>query len=347
MVPLLALGLFTRPVVFVLSGMMAVAAGDSGRASPAAWAPEERTADGGPVAAPCPLTLGPGRRALFQERLVSAQPKFDEIGYWSEVKLDIIRSYASAYSKILSGQPGLFHVHIDGFAGAGQHFRRGTLQTVPGSPLRALDVVPPFREYYFVDLDGDKAEHLRRLAGTRSNVHVLQGDCNTVLTEHVFPKVRWSDFRRGLCLLDPYGLHLDWRVIATAGQMKSIDLFLNFPIADANRNALWRDREGVHPEQAERMTRYWGDQSWRQIAYRPRARRGLFEDGVEKVGNEDIVRAFSERLRQVAGFSNVPDPLPMKNSQGAVVYYLYFASQKDVANKIVRDIFRTHASRGD
>jgi len=35
----------------------------------------------------------------------------------------------------------------------------------------------------------------------------------------------------------------------------------------------------------------------------------------------------------------------MRNSHGAVVYYLYFASQKDVANKIVREIFETHGAR--
>ena len=28
--------------------------------------------------------------------------QFDEIGYWSEVKLDIVRKYAAAYSKILA-----------------------------------------------------------------------------------------------------------------------------------------------------------------------------------------------------------------------------------------------------
>jgi hypothetical protein len=27
--------------------------------------------------------------------------RYDEIGYWSEVKLDIIKKYAAAYSKIL------------------------------------------------------------------------------------------------------------------------------------------------------------------------------------------------------------------------------------------------------
>jgi hypothetical protein len=42
---------------------------------------------------------------------------FDRIGYWSEIKLDIIREYASAYSRILTAQPGLHHAYIDGFAG--------------------------------------------------------------------------------------------------------------------------------------------------------------------------------------------------------------------------------------
>ena len=37
---------------------------------------------------------------------------YDEIGYWSEVKLDIVRDYAAEYSKILSAQkfPALYHV---------------------------------------------------------------------------------------------------------------------------------------------------------------------------------------------------------------------------------------------
>lgn len=39
--------------------------------------------------------------------------QIDQIGYWSEVKLDIIREYAKAYSTILSAQqkPALSHLH--------------------------------------------------------------------------------------------------------------------------------------------------------------------------------------------------------------------------------------------
>lgn len=276
---------------------------------------------------------------------MSAQPKFDEIGYWSEVKLDIVKRYAAEYSKILSKQPGLYHVYVDGFAGAGEHLRKGTHETVVGSPLLALEVAPPFREYFFVDLDGDKVEYLKERIGARPDVYILQGDCNEVLLNDVFPSLRFKDFRRALCLLDPYGLDLSWDVIAMAGRLTTIDLFLNFPIMDANRNALWRDPERVSPDQAGRLTRYWGDTSWRDIAYRPSPQLGLFNEELEKVGNDEIVAAFAERLRRVAGFANVPDPLPMKNKQGAVVYYLYFASQKNVANKIVKDIFHKHSSR--
>jgi three-Cys-motif partner protein len=52
-----------------------------------------------------------------------AGPKIDEIGPWSEVKLDILRRYAVEYSKILSNQakPPFFHIYIDAFAGAGYH----------------------------------------------------------------------------------------------------------------------------------------------------------------------------------------------------------------------------------
>ena len=130
---------------------------------------------------------------------------FDEIGIWSEVKLAIIKEYAAAYSTILTARrsPRFEHVYIDGFSGAGQHVSRETGDPVPGSPLNALHVSPPFTSYFFIDLCGDKVEHLRGLVGDRPDVHVLRGDCNDVLMRQVFPHVRFEDYRRGLCLLDP------------------------------------------------------------------------------------------------------------------------------------------------
>lgn len=273
---------------------------------------------------------------------------FDRIGYWSEIKLDIIEKYASAYSRILATQrePTLYHVYIDGFSGAGEHVSRESNEIVLGSPTLALRVEPPFREYFFVDLDGDKVEHLRSLVGDRSDVHIQKGDCNQVLLDEVFPRVRFEDYRRGLCLLDPYALHLQWGVIREAGRLRTIDLFLNFPLLAMNRNVLRHDQTGVSPQQAARMTAFWGDESWRTEAYRASRQMGLFSESMEKVGNEDVARAFQQRLREVAGFRNVPTPLPMRNSLGRVIYYLFFASQNDTGNRIVEQIFDKYRNRG-
>src|SRR5204863_2278374 len=103
--------------------------------------------------------------------------------------------------------------------------------------------------------------------------------------------------RRGLCLLDPYGLQLDWKVIEAAGKMRTIDMFLNFPVADMNRNVLWRDPEGVDAADLKRMTEFWGDDSWRQIAYT--TKRDLFGH-LEKEENKVVAEGFRQRLLKVA-----------------------------------------------
>lgn len=195
----------------------------------------------------------------------SSTLKFDEIGYWSEIKLDIVKRYATEYSKILSAQekPRLSHVYIDAFAGAGIHLSKTSQELIPGSPLNALNVAPPFREFYLIDLNNKKAGILKQIVGNRPDVHIYSGDCNEILLKDVFPKVKFEQFRRGLCLLDPYGLHLNWEVIKTAGEMKTIDIFLNFPIMDMNRNTLWKNPERVDEAAVGRMSAFWGDDSWR------------------------------------------------------------------------------------
>ncbi len=266
-----------------------------------------------------------------------------DIGPWSEVKLSIVSEYAGAYSRILSKQSGLQHAYIDAFAGAGIHSSRATGNLVAGSPTLALQIQPPFTAYHFIDLDQGNMDTLRGLvtSGTAGNVdlqcvHFYNADCNEVLLSSVFPTVRYQDYRRALCLLDPYGLDLDWRVVETAGRMRSVELFVNFPIQDMNRNVLLRDISKVKQRQVDRMTRFWGDESWKGAAYSSRHNLFGYE---EKQTNEDVVRAYRDRLKRVAGFEYVPEPMPMRNSQNAVVYYLFFASPSPTGLHIVEDIF--------
>ena len=274
-----------------------------------------------------------------------SEPPYDRIGYWSEVKLDIVREYATACSRILSAQrrPRLRHAYIDAFAGAGIHVSRTTGEYVLGSPLNALLVEPPFAEYHLIDLDAQKIASLREQVGDRPNVKIYEGDCNDILLNQAFPRARYEDYRRALCLLDPYGLHLKWEIMQTAGQTKSIEIFLNFPVQDMNRNVLWRAPERVDPDQAARLTAFWGDESWRQAAYDTEGNLFGWE---QKTDNRTVAEAFRKRLQKVAGFKHVPEPIPMRNEQGAVVYYLFFASQKPIAANIVGDIFQKYRDRG-
>jgi len=267
--------------------------------------------------------------------------EYDEIGIWSEVKLAIIKEYAAAYSKILDASrkksvSGLRWLYIDAFAGPGLHLSRATGDVVEGSPLIALKTTPSFSEYHFIDADPKRADQLRAICGSQKDVYIYSADCNDVLLRDVFPRANFSDYRRALCVLDPYNINLKWEVIETAGQMGSIEVFLNFMIMDINRNALRRKRDSALQSKVEQLTSLWGDESWEDAAFSSHGK--LFVDP-EKVSNEDFELAWRERLKKKAGFKFVSKPMPMKTKTNSVIYYLYFAAQKPVAAEIVDDIF--------
>jgi three-Cys-motif partner protein len=114
---------------------------------------------------------------------------------------------------------------------------------------------------------------------------------------------------------------------------------------DMNRNALWRKPEPASAEGQARMTAFWGDDSWRQAAYRQQPTLFGEDDDIKKRGNKEVVDAFTDRLKSVAGFKFVPEPMPMRNSTNAVVYYLFFASPNETGAKIVRAVFKKHGTR--
>ena len=272
---------------------------------------------------------------------------FDEIGIWSEVKLAIIKEYASAYATILDATRrdkirGLRWLYIDAYAGPGVHLSKRTGQMVEGSPLIALNTSPPFSEYHFVDSDPKRAAQLRKLTGERKDVFIYSADCNEILLQKVFPRAKYENYRRALCLLDPYNINLRWEVIEAAGEMGSIDVFLNFMIMDINRNVLRKNPDKAIQSKVEQLTRLWGDETWIDVAYDTSG--NLFGDP-EKVSNERFEAAWRERLKKKAGFKFVSQPMPMKTKTNSVIYYLYFASQKPVAAGIVDDIFKKYGGR--
>ena len=272
--------------------------------------------------------------------------KLDQIGEWSEIKLKIIKEYAGVYTRILSKKKWCRgYAYIDAFAGAGRHLRKATGEFILGSPLNALLVKPPFTEYHYIDLDSEKVEELEKLAVDNPKVRVYEGDCNERLLKDIFPDLIYSSFKRALCFLDPYGLHLEWKTVEMVGKMKTIDIFINFSIMDMNRNVIHNDLSKTKKEDIARMNAFWGDKSWQEILYRPQE--DLFGE-THQVRKEDFKRLaieYRRRLETVGGFKFVPEPILMKNSKNGPLYYLFFASPQQVAQKIIVDIFDKYRER--
>lgn len=163
-----------------------------------------------------------------------------------------------------------------------------------------------------------------------------------MLLREVFPRANYNDYRRALCLLDPYNINLTWQVIETAGQAHSVEIFLNLMIMDINRNAMRRNPDKSLQSKMDQLTRLWGDETWKEAGYA--TDRSLFDEP-EKVSNDEFAEAFRQRLEKKAGFDYVPPPMPMKTKSNSTIYYLYFASQKPAAAKIVKDIFNKYRKK--
>jgi three-Cys-motif partner protein len=223
-----------------------------------------------------------------------------------------------------------------------------SFEAQPGTLCSHARPFPDFRDAHTpirqpIDLDESKVAALKRQTAGLKHVHIYGGDANKILLNEVFPKIRFEKFERALCILDPYGLHLNWEVIETAAKMGTVEIFLNFPMLDMNRNVLlWEPTNGSEDD-VKRMTALWKDESWRDVAY---STSGNLFGFPEKQPNEVIAEAFRERLQKVAGFKYVPEPVPMKNSRSAILYYLFFAAQKETAENIVLDILKKYRGEG-
>ena len=227
-------------------------------------------------------------------------------GTWPRLKQEAVEKYTQTYGVILSPskRARLHHVFVDAFAGP-----------AAGDPLAALHVRPPFQEYHLIDLGRDRAAQLREVTAAYPNVQVHEAGCSDVLLGRVWPHIQADPNRRGLVMIAPSGLDLRWQVLRAAGRLRTVDIFLHLPMAQADGHPLWAD--GGDP----RLDDCWGDGSWRAAA---------------AGGCAALAEAFRRRLEREAGFSAVPEPLAVPG------HYLYFASNKSVALGMVRDLFNRY-----
>jgi three-Cys-motif partner protein len=184
-------------------------------------------------------------------------------------------------------------------------------------------------------------DSLTTLCGYDKRVEILSSDCNEVLLDKVAPSLPYASYWRGLCVLDPYGIHgktLGWQTIKQLADLRTVDIFLNFPVMDINRNTLRSRLATSDDADVAAFNEFCGTEDWKDLMYQA----DLFGD-LGKIGNDQtLAKWFQKRLKTVAGFEFVPEPILMRNTKGSELYFLYFASHQSVAQKVVLDIFKKH-----
>ena len=281
-------------------------------------------------------------------------------GTWTEDKLERIRKYMVAYTRIMSRRPYHFS-YVDAFAGSGYIKKKeddsGTLSLFPeseeeeskklidGSARIALGIDPRFNEYIFIEkgkggcigLEALKAE----FSDKASDIKVEHEDSNTYLRK-LCNERDWKK-ERILVFIDPYGMSVEWDTIAELAKTKASDVWILFPLGMAVNRMLKKDGD-IPSRWSACLDKFFGNQDWYDAFYHTEVINDMFGQVEKKWKEADfngIGKYFVRRLE--TAFPGVAqNPLALINSRGVPLFLLCFATAnpyaKDVALKIAQDI---------
>lgn len=271
-------------------------------------------------------------------------------GGWTQRKLDVLKKYLQAYARIFKRNPqARFYsiIYVDALAGTGTLRRPalgGLARFLPelqenekefrkGSVRRALEVEPPFDKYVLIEKDAKKCKELEAISAdfrTRS-VEIINDDANGALLEwirNLNPKRE-----RAVVFLDPFGASVKWEVIAALGRTQAVDLWVLFPYSAINRMLV---RSRMPPVSwADRLTSVFGTKEWEQFYSTTSSPSLLDSRGIESVkrsADHRVITDFFVRRLQTE-FIAVSNPLPMHNSNGSLMFLLFFAAANEHSAK--------------
>jgi len=102
--------------------------------------------------------------------------KFDEIGIWSELKLEIIEQYGAAYTKAFARTLNLTKYYIDAFSGAGKHVENEFLAERFAEAVEAVTAEIFIEEDFSLGAIGEEAKleyELAKLSGDEERLEKL------------------------------------------------------------------------------------------------------------------------------------------------------------------------------
>lgn len=269
-------------------------------------------------------------------------------GDWTEQKLKALKSYLEEYRVIFTqNEKARFFntIYIDAFAGTGERKNKTKSLEMPllfsneelldvdvyqkGSAKIALELASPFNQYVFIDKNVDHINHLENTVNQeylniRERCKFICGDGPKII-EEICTNTNWKN-NRAVLFLDPYGMNVEWDLLCSIANTKAIDLWLLFPLGTGANRLLTRN--GL-PEKgfAERLTKMFGTEDWKEVFYKKSVQSGLFgeEERIVKDASFDrIGQFFISRLKTI--FADVsPKTKALYNSKNNPMYLLCFA----------------------
>ncbi|MGC9259769.1 MAG: three-Cys-motif partner protein TcmP [Phycisphaerae bacterium] len=271
-------------------------------------------------------------------------------GDWTEKKLTVLGRYLKAYTTALKNQP-FQKTYIDAFAGTGYRelkidrasaplfeelAEEGTQNFLDGSARIALQTVPRFDEYVFMEKSRKRVGELEKLkkdgafSAIANSISIQQGESNELLRSRCAKPI-WNQCR-AVVFLDPFGMQVEWSTMEAIARTHAIDVWILFPLGMAVNRVLTSDFEKMPPAWASRLTTIFGCDEWRKLFYNHSEANPIFGGGDTRIKKsctlEQIGNYYHHRLKTI--FPAVADnPAVLKNSTGSPLFQLHFAAANE------------------
>lgn len=296
-----------------------------------------------------------GRNAAARRSLADVTEREGRAwGFWTRAKLAVLEDYLPAFLQASKNRASEY-VYLDAFAGDGTGIDRLTREEFKGSCRIALDaaVAGGFTRLRFFERTSKAAELETALRAEYANrdIRVYGGDCNRQIPNALaeLQSVRWAPT---FAFIDPDGMEFAWTTLAALAKHKEayrppgstkpnfkVELWLLFPTSGIVRT-LAHDPAKMTGADAERATRLFGTTRWRSIYD---ARVANLMGGREAM--EEYVNLMRWLLENRLGYAST-HPLELRNTRGATIYHMIFATDHPAGERIMSDLY-TKAARDE
>ena len=238
----------------------------------------------------------------------------------------------------------IFDKHYSNFVYVDTHGGSGKValgsQWIQGSPLIAANWSPSF-PCHIVEIDPATYRRLCESTSSCKNVNHHHGDCNRIIDSILAGIPKWGKFV--FCFVDPSSLvyrgsddtecdQLCADTIRKIVQFPRSELLLNFPLESILRCAgdyLGNPTESRAIASGKRVTTFMGSTSWQKIT--------LSETHCEK-NRKAFLGTYMDEVLDKYPFKGAF--LVRTDQKNLPIYYLVYATNNNVAAKIMRDIMK-------